>query len=135
MENGYLVVSCLYKIVSVQLISVMYKVFLDNILIIEHRRSQGVRGLGLPYWNATNDKMWQIRRFFSFSFFSHLRLQQYTRSTVINNNIDDQGTRASPNQFLPANLNLGLYPNEIKIFCRKSCYLRPFSNLFKKLMQ
>ena len=32
--------------------------------------------------------------FFSFSFFQHLRVQQYTRTTVINNYINNQGAQA-----------------------------------------
>ena len=37
--------------------------------------------------------------FFIFSFFLHLRVQQYTRTTTINNNIDDQEARAPSIRF------------------------------------
>ena len=66
-----------------------------------HRRSQGAN------WNATKDKKKYHKNdycFFSFSFFLFLRVQQYTRTTVINNNIDPRG---------PGPLNL-IFANQFK---------------------
>ena len=50
----------------------------------------------------------------------------FSRTIVVNNNIDDQGARASSIQILPTNLNV-YNLEKIKGFCPQSCYLR--SNL------
>ena len=60
-------------------------------------------------------------------------MQQYTRTTLINNNIEDHEAPGPSIQFSqPIEMyNLG----EIKEFCYESCYLRPSSNLFMNVMQ
>ena len=59
-----------------------------------------------PKWNATNDKNVTNKPIASSAsaFFSIFRVQQYTRKTVINNNIDNQGARVPSIQFLLTNL-------------------------------
>ena len=49
-----------------------------------------------PNRNATNDKneTKNLSCFFIFSFFQHLCIKQYKRTTVITKNIDDLETRA-----------------------------------------
>ena len=58
-------------------------------------------------------KMWQKSQLFlQFQFFSIFRVQHYTRTTVITNNIDDQRARAPLIHFLQL---LQMYnPAEIK---------------------
>ena len=71
--------------------------------------------------------------FFSFSFFLHFRVKKYSRTTVIKNNIDDQGARALSIQSFQSIYMFN--PGEIKGFCPKSCYLKPSSNLVLNVMQ
>ena len=68
--------------------------------------AKGGGGGAPPNWNATIDKKYHKKDycFFSFSFFSFFRIQQYTRTTVINNNIDPGG---------PGPLNL-IFINQFK---------------------
>ena len=65
--------------------------------------------------------------FFSFSFFL-----AFFASPVANNNMENQGSRNPPNQFLPANLYVNL--EEMDSFRPKSCYLRITSSLFMNVM-
>ena len=68
----------------------------------------GPRGPGSLNQNTTNGKKGAKKAlFFSVSvFFSRLRAQQYTRTTIINNNIDKLGGPDPVMQFLPTNLNV-----------------------------
>ena len=57
-----------------------------------HKRSQGWQGARPPIEMLPMIKISQKRLcFFSLSFFQHLRVQQYTRTKVINKNIDRGG--------------------------------------------
>ena len=61
--------------------------------------------MGGPNWNATNDKNVTKKPIVSeVSAFRIFYVQQYTRTTVVNNDIDDHGARAPSIQFLPTNL-------------------------------
>ena len=56
---------------------------------------------GHPNRNANNDKNVTKKSYCFFNFFKH-----FSRTTVSNNNIDDQGALALSIQFLPTNLNV-----------------------------